>query len=424
MGAIRDGEVVWAEGLGWADREARIAATPTTVYPVASVSKSITATGALALVAAGRLRLDQPVAEALGEGLLPGPVAGMEIAHLLAHTAGIPHTWHYEFADRPETLTSRQALLREHAFTAAPPGRRYLYTNLGYGALAEVVERAGGEPFQRVMERALFAPLGMRHTTIEAWVGEAGAVRGYHGDGRAISQRFRLAPDGGAGFFSNLADLLRYAQFHLGQKTAAVSAGSLPADGFYHHGWGVVRMGAAHALISDGAALGGTAAVVLVPEEATAVVALCNATGGPTAEAAVATLSALLPGFSERFGEAVGQIEAQIAQPGPMPKGRFAGHLQAGGKRTALQVDFSDPEKPAIQLEGLTASLQGLAWEHGALTATVSAEPPLPTLNRGEALSLALWQEGENITGVAQEVVNAGEASRGVPYLVRLAPER
>ena len=78
------------------------------------------------------------------------------------------------------------------------------------------MERAEGAPFQQVMERVLFAPLDMRSTTTDAWVGEGTTAAGYEGDSRAIRYRFRLAPDGGAGFFSSLEDLLRYARFHLG----------------------------------------------------------------------------------------------------------------------------------------------------------------------------------------------------------------
>ena len=65
VGVICDGVILWEESIGWADRQASQPATPFTRYPVASVSKSITATGALALVAEGALRLDQPVQQAL-----------------------------------------------------------------------------------------------------------------------------------------------------------------------------------------------------------------------------------------------------------------------------------------------------------------------------------------------------------------------
>jgi CubicO group peptidase (beta-lactamase class C family) len=219
VGVVRGGQIVWAEGIGWADREGGRPATVESVYPVASVSKSITATGALALVAQGRLALDRSVHEVLGEAALRGPggpAGRVLVSHLLAHSSGIPHRWHYEYRDRPGTVLGRAGLIAESGFVVAPPGERTIYTNLGYGVLAEVMERTGGEPFQEVMTSVLFAPLGMRSTTVDGWVGADGAVTGYDVDGAPIAGPYRLAPDGGAGFFSSVADLLHYSLYHLG----------------------------------------------------------------------------------------------------------------------------------------------------------------------------------------------------------------
>jgi CubicO group peptidase (beta-lactamase class C family) len=256
IGAVRGQKVIWEETIGWADREANAPATAETLYPVASVSKSITATGTLTLVAQGKLRLDRSVEPLLATARRPGASTDtVLVSHLLAHTSGVPHLWHYEYPDRPETVVGRPRLIRDNAFVAAPPGERFLYSNLGYGILAQMLEEVGGgAPFQQVMEQYLFAPLGMRHTTTNAWVGDRETVRGYEGDGTAIPYRFRLAPDGGAGFFSTLQDLLRYAQFHLGaleQTTlpgdAAITRalGTLPPKEHYLRGWGVVRLGGA-----------------------------------------------------------------------------------------------------------------------------------------------------------------------------------
>jgi CubicO group peptidase (beta-lactamase class C family) len=64
IGAVRGQKVIWEETVGWADREANAPATAETLYPVASVSKSITATGTLALVVQGKLRAAPSVNDA------------------------------------------------------------------------------------------------------------------------------------------------------------------------------------------------------------------------------------------------------------------------------------------------------------------------------------------------------------------------
>src|SRR5262249_2287361 len=61
----RDGKVLWEEGFGWADREARIPATEHTMYPLASISKPITATALMILRQRGSLDLDRPINEHL-----------------------------------------------------------------------------------------------------------------------------------------------------------------------------------------------------------------------------------------------------------------------------------------------------------------------------------------------------------------------
>lgn len=426
VGVVRGTDVVWQEALGWADREAHIPASPKTLYPVASVSKSITATGALALVAAGKLRLDRPVVPALEK---------VSVSHLLAHTSGIPHLWHYEYPDQPETVVPRSRLIRDHAFAADAPGARYLYSNLGYGVLADVIAGAGGAPFQKVMEQVVFEPLGMRSTSVERWVGgDEATVRGYTEDGKPIPYRFRIAPDGGAGFFSNLDDLLRYARFHLGAaessaldtSAAIVSAiDQLPPDEYYLRGWGVVRLSGSTVLVSDGRAAGGTAAVVVVPERQLAVVALVNATSGPTVEATIAVLAALVPGFDQQIGEAIGTIEAELATPGKMPAGKFEGSLSDGPDELAVGLDFRDAERPVMQLGESAYLLQWLGWERGALQATVVGTLPLGAgKGRTHDLVLTLWWQGDELRGIAQEEWHDDRPRSGIPHRLVLKPVR
>jgi CubicO group peptidase (beta-lactamase class C family) len=69
--AARGSVVLWLEGLGYADRESRIAATPDTIYPVASVSKSLTGTLAAILVQKAKIGWTDEVAHRI-PGVAPG----------------------------------------------------------------------------------------------------------------------------------------------------------------------------------------------------------------------------------------------------------------------------------------------------------------------------------------------------------------
>jgi CubicO group peptidase (beta-lactamase class C family) len=58
---LRDQQVLWARGFGYADMENRVRATPDTVYPIASITKTFAAELVMQLVEQGRLDLDEPV---------------------------------------------------------------------------------------------------------------------------------------------------------------------------------------------------------------------------------------------------------------------------------------------------------------------------------------------------------------------------
>ena len=163
VGVGRSGEVLWQEGFGWADETGEIAATPATPYPVASLTKSITATAALVLAERGRLDLDAPVVDYLGEGTLriyTGTPDGVTLRRLLRHTAGIPHGWVIRpLTDADETSTSGPEALR-YAIVAHPPGE-FLYSNFGYGVAEAVIEAVSGESYGQFLKKTVFDPLGM-----------------------------------------------------------------------------------------------------------------------------------------------------------------------------------------------------------------------------------------------------------------------
>ena len=407
VGLVHGNVVEWAEAIGWADREARTPATPNTHYAVASVSKSLTGTGAMVLVGRGRLGLDTSADAVLAGGRRRGTWSGsVSLAQLLGHTSGVPHVWHYEYPDRPETIVTRASLIRESAFLAVPPGRHFLYTNLGYGVVAELMERTEGAAFQQVMERALFGPLGMRSTTVDAWTGMDGVARGYEAGSRAIPYAFRLAPDGGAGFFSSLADLLRYARFHLGSLDASevpatariVSAlRSAPAETHYLYGWGVVRLNGLTVLVSDGQMAGAAAAVVLVPERDLGAAVICNATGCPALEAATEILSVRIPGLGDSLAATLPRIERRLFPSGAIPADRFEGTLLERNAVVRLSVDLVGGTATVLRSWPETFRLEDAHWSVGAIEGFVRPA-------KHEVL-LRVWRVGEELRGVLQQEI-------------------
>lgn len=159
----RNGHVVFAEGFGYADLEARRPVTPATRFRTGSVGKVITATALGKLVEEGRLDLDAPV-----QRYVPSfPVKAWPITSraLAGHLSGIPH---YTDEDRFESRFYSSVLdaLRVFASTTlrAEPGSAYRYSTHGFTLLSAAIEGAAKTPFLEYMEREIYVPLGMRST--------------------------------------------------------------------------------------------------------------------------------------------------------------------------------------------------------------------------------------------------------------------
>jgi CubicO group peptidase (beta-lactamase class C family) len=97
VAVARNGEIVWSEAFGFADREARVPATAETPYSIASLSKPFTATALMILEERGRLGLDAALSRYVGPLERPGVSAPGEVTlrRLLGHVAGFPV--HYQY---------------------------------------------------------------------------------------------------------------------------------------------------------------------------------------------------------------------------------------------------------------------------------------------------------------------------------------
>lgn len=132
--------------------------TVDTVFDVASLTKPVaTAASLMLLVERGRVRLDDPAARWVPElAKLPR----FTVRHLLLHTSGLPATTalpHYE--SRAKLHAHVAGLTKLHA-----PGERFVYSDLGYLILEEIVRRVSGEDLAAFSQREVFAPLGMAET--------------------------------------------------------------------------------------------------------------------------------------------------------------------------------------------------------------------------------------------------------------------
>ena len=167
VSVVKDGRLLFARGYGFADRETRrrvLAAE--TVFQVGSVSKPVTATAVMQLVAQGKLDLRTDVNDYLKrfrvDGRFQRPVT---VADLLTHTAGFDVRLSGTAAPTEEGIPSLEDYLeRDLPPRVRPPGRTLAYSNHGYTLLGYLVEIVSGRQFPDYVETAVLRPLGMRRS--------------------------------------------------------------------------------------------------------------------------------------------------------------------------------------------------------------------------------------------------------------------
>jgi CubicO group peptidase (beta-lactamase class C family) len=171
--AIRHGEIVYRHHFGSKRlASATAAAQPIdddTMFRVASVSKFVTALGAMKLVEQGKLSLDGDIGDVLGYRLRNPhfPERPITLRMLLTHTSSLRDEGGFKFApevDLKEVLLPGGRHYGKGEMWAAghAPGSWFEYVNFNWGVLATVMERAGGERFDRLMRRLIFDPMGLK----------------------------------------------------------------------------------------------------------------------------------------------------------------------------------------------------------------------------------------------------------------------
>ena len=198
---VKDQDLLWAKGFGFADLESRVPATPDTLYSIASLTKTFAATLVMQLVEQGKLDLDEPVSHYATDF----KDDSVRIKHLLSHTS------------------------------SGTPGERFEYSGRRYDYLTAVIEKKTGKRFVEVVVETFFDPLGMSssvpyHNVVDdadKWVSSLGKERldryrkslanlaqpyAYYGDGEILHETYPPKDISGAaaGLLSTVRDMARY----------------------------------------------------------------------------------------------------------------------------------------------------------------------------------------------------------------------
>ena len=214
------GDLVWAEGFGWADIEKKAPVTPETRFRIGTASKVLTSAGVGLLMERDRLKLDEEIQTYVPE--FPKKEWPVTLRQLMGHLAGVTTD-----SGDEGPLYSRSC---ERPVEALPvfagsslrfePGTEYRYSSYGWIVVSAAVEAVAGKPFLTFMREQIFEPLGMHDTRADALTKEIPDRATFYFPRFAADPRY--GPDlmrevdyscyaGASVFLSTPSDLVRFA---------------------------------------------------------------------------------------------------------------------------------------------------------------------------------------------------------------------
>ncbi len=183
FGVVVDGQLIYKNSYGYTDVEKKIPATSSSLFRIASMSKSFTCMAILKLRDEGKLDLDDAAYLYIPEMKnLKYPTADaphITIRHLMTHGAGFPedNPWgDRQLADSEKDLME---FIGKQISFSNPPGIAFEYSNLGFALQGKIITKVSGMRYQDYIKKNILDPLGMKTTTYE--YGDVAADKLAHG---------------------------------------------------------------------------------------------------------------------------------------------------------------------------------------------------------------------------------------------------
>ena len=268
----RNGEVLFSQGYGLADRDQDLPNTPQTKYRLGSITKQFTAMAILMLQAQGKLTVQDPVCRYISE--CPEMWQGITIHQLLTHTSGIP-----DFTGLPDYEITRSMpsspLQTMARFKDRPmdfkPGEKWSYSNSNYIVLGYIIETASGRSYETFLQKNIFESVQMKNTGYDH--NDGGLARGYtgfydHWDNADYVDM--TIPYAAGGLYSTIEDLYRWDQVLYTEQLVSrdllqlmfTPQANIPTTGLsYGYGWVIGEMNN-HQAVSHGGGLEGFATAI------------------------------------------------------------------------------------------------------------------------------------------------------------------
>jgi D-alanyl-D-alanine carboxypeptidase len=354
VAVVKDGKVVLAKGYGLANVELNVPATESTVYQLASVTKTFTATAIMMLVKDGKLSLDDKITQRLPD--LPTTWEKVTVRHLLNHTSGIKS--YTNVKDFHKTMRKDYARREIIDLVAKEPlefqpGEKWNYCNTGYFLLGMLIEKVSGKPYGEFMAERVFKPLGMTQTRVNDLKAVIpNRAQGYEWDGKELRNGDYVSPTQpfAAGMLvSTVSDLVKWDaalanhtlidESNLGQMWTPTRLSKGEAG--YGFGWEVEKVNGRRSVSHGGGIPGFSTQLSRYLDDKLTVIVLTNTDGGHSEAIARGIAGRFVPALKAKAAEPIADKDGQTTK-------RLQGMLEAALKGEVDPELFTDAAKKGL----------------------------------------------------------------------------
>nr|WP_279158790.1 serine hydrolase [Pseudomonas corrugata] len=381
---IENGRVEWARAYGTvsADGEPPRPATVDTLFQAASVSKPVSALGAMQLVQQGALSLDAPANDQLHAWKIPDNAftraTPPTLRMLLNHNAGTTVHGYFGYPQGTALPSLLQVLDGAPPADSDPvrvdvqPGTLWRYSGGGFSVVQLMVTEATGQSFGQYMQRAVLDPLGMTHSTFDVDLSprqRALAATGFSAEGTPVAGGWRRYPESAAaGLWTTPTDLAqvvlevqRAADGAAGKVLTHASAQPMLTRGLGEYGLGlyVEDLGGRTSFAHSGGTNGFRAQIYGYTHSGQGVAILTNSDNG------AALISEILASISAEYGWPEFKVIEKVAIAGDAAiNQQIAGTyrlmdtpvvISAEGERLYLQSDLFGAARMELHAQSATA---------------------------------------------------------------------
>lgn len=369
VAVLQDGNIIWKEVFERNTDTSTVSILSNAQYPIASLTKSMSATALLKLVEKGRISLDDPIEKYLPKTVNYYGRKSASIRELLNMTAGIPHGWMFFNSNSSYASFSNDNLLENYSMAVFPKGI-HEYSNYAYGIVEAIIEKVSNKAYAQVLQEEIFDPLGMNNSFITPT--STNKLENFN-TVNELGHSSKFFPNGGAGVYSTLSDLILYARLNLKELNESIIShntldklhyGKIYPSTLTAMGWGSIPLGdSLNWLVSNGSfPNSANSNLTIIPENKIAVICLANRDYQSTADImAIKIADILVPGFANKAFEKMGNYESADgnelkmeinnynAWQGVMKHGKTEIAIDLTYKNDSLYIAFDNGERQSIK---------------------------------------------------------------------------